>query len=236
MADLVENTASPSRAASPVLSAGGAKPAEAPRSPLWFLQRPAHAPVGPVFARPSQRSTLEPGRSPSAQLSLSGDGADAGKTENERPRAGDPDNTKLPNASDGLPAAKTSGAITRGAAFGAMPDSEVRASVMPLAAAEVTDNNAQAAVLNESKAGTGAAEKRLETGNAPVTAGVSAVVAEIAATTGVPSQTSQARTLEDTVVDLLRPMLKQWLDTNMPRIVEKALRVELAHKAEKTPS
>jgi len=36
------------------------------------------------------------------------------------------------------------------------------------------------------------------------------------------------RTLEDTVVDLLRPMLRQWLDENMPRMVEKALRIELA--------
>jgi cell pole-organizing protein PopZ len=34
------------------------------------------------------------------------------------------------------------------------------------------------------------------------------------------------RTLEDTVADLLRPMLREWLDANMPRIVEKALRVE----------
>jgi cell pole-organizing protein PopZ len=37
-----------------------------------------------------------------------------------------------------------------------------------------------------------------------------------------------ARTLEDTVADLLRPMLRQWLDANMPKIVEKTLRVELA--------
>lgn len=36
------------------------------------------------------------------------------------------------------------------------------------------------------------------------------------------------RTLEDTVVDLLRPMIRQWLDENMPRMVEKALRIELA--------
>ena len=36
------------------------------------------------------------------------------------------------------------------------------------------------------------------------------------------------RTLEDTVVDLLRPMIRQWLDDNMPRMVEKALRIELA--------
>jgi cell pole-organizing protein PopZ len=160
---------------------------------------------------------------------LSGDAAvpDAGKTESERPRAGDADDTKLPSASDGLLAAKTSGAIWRGAAFGAIPNS-------PIVAAEMTDNNAQAALLNDTKAGTGAAEKRPETGNAAVVAGAS--IAEVAATAGVPLQTSQVRTLEDTVADLLRPMLKQWLDTNMPRIVEKALRVELAHKAEKTPS
>ena len=42
-------------------------------------------------------------------------------------------------------------------------------------------------------------------------------------------QASQAvRTLEETVTDLLRPMLRQWLDANLPSIVEKALRVELA--------
>ena len=42
------------------------------------------------------------------------------------------------------------------------------------------------------------------------------------------AQAGAVRTLEDTVVDLLRPMLRQWLDDNMPRMVEKALRIELA--------
>ena len=36
------------------------------------------------------------------------------------------------------------------------------------------------------------------------------------------------RTLDDTIIDLLRPMIRQWLDDNMPRMVEKALRIELA--------
>jgi cell pole-organizing protein PopZ len=45
---------------------------------------------------------------------------------------------------------------------------------------------------------------------------------------GAAAVTLPVRTLEDTVADLLRPMLRQWLDSNMPRIVEKALRVELA--------
>jgi cell pole-organizing protein PopZ len=49
------------------------------------------------------------------------------------------------------------------------------------------------------------------------------------------SAAAPVRSLEDTVADLLRPMLRDWLDANMPRIVEKALRVELAEGA-KRPS
>jgi hypothetical protein len=30
------------------------------------------------------------------------------------------------------------------------------------------------------------------------------------------------------VAELLRPMLREWLDANMPRIMEKALRIEVA--------
>ncbi len=40
--------------------------------------------------------------------------------------------------------------------------------------------------------------------------------------------TPAPRTMEDTVAELLRPMLKTWLAENMPRIVERALRKELA--------
>ena len=48
-----------------------------------------------------------------------------------------------------------------------------------------------------------------------------------------PVEMATGRTLEDTVADLLRPMLRDWLDANMPRIVEKALRVELAANAQR---
>lgn len=44
---------------------------------------------------------------------------------------------------------------------------------------------------------------------------------------------AQGRTLEDTVVELLRPMLRQWLDANMPRIVEKTLRAEMSEDSKK---
>mgnify|MGYP001285338901 FL=1 len=35
------------------------------------------------------------------------------------------------------------------------------------------------------------------------------------------------RTLEDVVRELLRPLLKQWLDDNLPGIVETAVREEV---------
>ena len=44
-------------------------------------------------------------------------------------------------------------------------------------------------------------------------------------TIAAPAQASApARTLEDAVADLLKPMLRDWLDANMPRIVEKMAR------------
>ena len=53
------------------------------------------------------------------------------------------------------------------------------------------------------------------------------------------SAAAPVRTMEDTVAELLRPMLREWLNNNMPRIVEKALRVEMANIAKagdgKTP-
>lgn len=37
--------------------------------------------------------------------------------------------------------------------------------------------------------------------------------------------------IEERVVELLRPMIRDWLDNNMPRMVEKALSIELAASA-----
>ncbi len=42
------------------------------------------------------------------------------------------------------------------------------------------------------------------------------------------SASDAAGAIEDTTADLLRPMLRQWLSENMPRMVEKALSIELA--------
>lgn len=42
------------------------------------------------------------------------------------------------------------------------------------------------------------------------------------------AQPTPPRTLEDAVAEMLRPMLQKWVAENMPRIIEKALRVEVA--------
>ncbi|MBN8911255.1 MAG: DUF2497 domain-containing protein, partial [Rhizobiales bacterium] len=38
--------------------------------------------------------------------------------------------------------------------------------------------------------------------------------------------------LEDAVADMLRPMLQQWVAENMPRIIERALRTEVAQSVQ----
>lgn len=52
-----------------------------------------------------------------------------------------------------------------------------------------------------------------------------------------PTGVEATGTIEDTTADLLRPMLRQWLADNMPRMVEKALHIEIAEsiKAPKKP-
>ena len=54
----------------------------------------------------------------------------------------------------------------------------------------------------------------------------------IVSSAGVPMTQDSAhqRTMEETVADLLRPMLRSWLAENMPRIVERALRREITEQ------
>ncbi len=43
-------------------------------------------------------------------------------------------------------------------------------------------------------------------------------------------QVGAEQPFDDTVADLLRPMIREWLDANMPRILEKAVRKEMADR------
>ena len=55
-----------------------------------------------------------------------------------------------------------------------------------------------------------------------------AVQAQTSAVVLQPVPAGGGRTLEDAVRDMLRPMLVQWLNENMPRILESAIREEIA--------
>ena len=43
--------------------------------------------------------------------------------------------------------------------------------------------------------------------------------------------TGNARTLEDLVKDMMKPMLKTWLDDNLPSIVERLVKAEIERVA-----
>jgi len=70
-----------------------------------------------------------------------------------------------------------------------------------------------------SAASADAARQSLEALTAAVTPAVAAAVSAPAAT---------ARTMEDVVLDALRPMLKDWLDTNLPPLVEAMVAKEIS--------
>ncbi len=123
-----------------------------------------------------------------------------------------------------------------------VPPAAPRAPTLPLAAAQVA---ASASALDALAAGFAASNA-----HAPPTASAagspaamptsSALVAQPAApieavapgpsasapAQAVPAASSQPRTLEDMVADMVKPMLQKWLTDNMPRIIEKALRSE----------
>ena len=65
----------------------------------------------------------------------------------------------------------------------------------------------------------------------PVAEPMGATQNEAAAASAQQLSPAIQRTMEDTVADLLRPMLKTWLAENMPKIVERALRREISDRS-----
>lgn len=85
------------------------------------------------------------------------------------------------------------------------------------------EDMAEAAPVAEelvSEASADAARQSLEALTAAVTPAVAA------ATVAAPSVAG--RTMEDVVLDALRPMLKQWLDANLPALVETMVAKEIS--------
>jgi cell pole-organizing protein PopZ len=63
----------------------------------------------------------------------------------------------------------------------------------------------------------------------------SVAASSFAALTGALAMPRDGRTLEDVVRELLRPLMKQWLDENLPRIVETAVQAEVERIARGRP-
>jgi hypothetical protein len=57
---------------------------------------------------------------------------------------------------------------------------------------------------------------------------LTAAVAPAVAAATVAAPTVAGRTMEDVVLDALRPMLKDWLDTNLPALVEAMVAKEIS--------
>jgi cell pole-organizing protein PopZ len=116
------------------------------------------------------------------------------------------------------------------AAFAPSPD---RSGI----AAQALDALAQGLAASAAASAVSAASSQPAIPLTPVVDGPQAGSA--AASHNLPATTQAAaagRTLEDAVADMLRPMLQQWVADNMPRIIEKALRVEVARTVKPGPS
>ena len=106
---------------------------------------------------------------------------------------------------------------------------EMMPSSAPLAAAAAAGLNGSAppmtapeTVAHSAEIATAAAASQALEKLAAGLSGTAAVEPQLQSAAPVPA--SHPRTLDDMVSDMLRPMLEKWVDTNMPRLMEKALR------------
>jgi cell pole-organizing protein PopZ len=70
---------------------------------------------------------------------------------------------------------------------------------------------------------------------AAATSALTSLVQAVDASRGGTPIGQGARTIEDLVKEVMRPMIKDWLDANLPRLVERLVRKEierLSHNAE----
>ncbi|MFC5483761.1 PopZ family protein [Microvirga aerilata] len=70
-----------------------------------------------------------------------------------------------------------------------------------------------------------------ETGEALLSTEASASVTQAFEQLGASLRPSQPLTVEDLMREMLRPMLKAWLDDNLPSLVERLVRAEIERVA-----
>lgn len=228
-------------------SRGGGRPIGPLSDSIELLRNSRRAPAAnadaaPPVEEPRRGSSDTDFRKPESDRPIA---ARAGRNGLETPRDLKSDSDKVHAAAVAeLPLA--SGPITQPAARSAMPTSPfVEAAAAAVAALPVDSaplEAEQAAAAARSALGVlaaGLAEASMPTSSAPAASMIAShdgpkgglIKAAENVTPPASNGAQPARTLEDAVADMLRPMLREWLDTNMPRIVEKAISVEMADKA-----
>jgi uncharacterized protein len=222
----------------PAAVATSPQPAEASKDPLWFLGRGKDpAPTPSVSAQPAAPAgmTQPPAAAPKPSLTESalkeivrgplppffGSSPEATKVE-VSPAPPTPGPLRLPDAV--IPPAAPPAAAARPSdaerSRGAVPDGAPRASasvgaaVPAGAAAREGAPNGKAHSLSVQPSGDSAP---------PTTA------------TPPGADTPQLQGLDAMVADLLRPMLRRWLDENMPRLVSAALKAEAETLSKRDP-
>ena len=131
-----------------------------------------------------------------------------------------------PESVGAVPSALVAVATGLVAVDGASADAGARASTAPAVAAGKSVDHAEPVAAAVGPVVTALAGQPSVVGPAAA-AGATEMPVAVAAPSTVPAN----RGFEDAVSEMLRPMLRQWLDANMPKLVEKALASEMATMA-----
>ncbi|RIA47471.1 DUF2497 domain-containing protein [Dichotomicrobium thermohalophilum] len=125
--------------------------------------------------------------------------------------------TPQEEADDGLMAGNTTGA----------PEDELEESHMSAVQFPAPEPEQPAETVSEAR-GTAAAIEDQATAHQAASAPEAAAQPPASESSEPPVASVGGKTLEDSVKELLRPMLQEWLDKNMPRLVEAAMREHVA--------
>jgi len=252
----VEPAGHPNRKSEIDVKAADAAKTAAPAVPATTPSPAAKPSAAPSAAATSAKAATATGGGQPAPTG--GSNTATAKPENTPAKVATPTPTSIPaaaasNTSEKKPAAPAAGTAPASAAANQSKPTQASAGSVP-AATPAAPKPSSAPVANGAAAGSpGAsaiAKPAAAAATAPVkTASTPVPVAEAASPVAKPAVLDKTkiarpptaseltpstlplggvRTLDDTIIELLRPMIRQWLDDNMPRMVEKALRVELA--------
>ncbi len=200
------------------------KPAEAlvERLPVAVVQpapqtaAPAPAPAA-VAAAPSQPPPAALDTVTAASKVLASQSSPAA------PIVAAPANALSETVDPSVAVASALGALAAGlAASSREPVPEIIVSAIEVSPPQVTLSN-----VSTTEADASPQDKPGATTSAATSTGVSVFSSPVTFAGGSELKPISTSTLDDTAAELLRPMLRQWLDDNMPRIVERALRIEL---------